>query len=75
MTRVEPGVFSALKPGRVDRGLDGRLGAGGNDTCTDLDVGAAALGPPSSDVDFGIAAIHHGERVADLRTAGDVSES
>ena len=25
-------------------------------------------------MDFGIAAIHHGERVADLRTAGDVAE-
>ena len=32
------------------------------------------LGRQRGDVDFGIAAIDHGERVADLRTAGDVAK-
>ena len=63
-----------MKPGRVDRGLDGRLGARRNRPRADLNVRAAALGPPVGDVDFVIAAIHHGESVADLGTAGDVAE-
>ncbi len=64
----------ARELGRVDDGLDDRLGAGRDVPGPDPDVGAAALGPPGRDMDFLVGRVDQLEGVVDLRPPGDGPE-